>query len=207
MATLNQVKYIYMAGATGLTGLPLNSLEHLWLELQGATAGLALNEKWYEVFGQTDMAWNEAAHAWLTTQGVPEEGSLNERFYYYYIGGIIPVPPPEPFFLGEGWKRTALNEWQWNGSVGDPNPVLAFGTLKPGVSYTVSGNLTQLVGTGAVDVRLGTDLTDLISLTATGNFSQTGIAGSDNVLLRFVIDDNVTLSSVILRNIRLTLNE
>jgi len=206
MATLNEVKYIYMAGATDSGGVSLNELEHAWLVLEGATPGLSLNEKWYEVFGQTGMAWNEAAHAWLTAQGVPELNSLNERFYYFYIGGDIPVIPPDLISLGEGWKRTALNEWIWSGSVGAPNPSLDFGTVKAGVSYTVKGRVVLIGGTGRVAVRLGSNLSDLLSLTAVGPFEATGVAGSDNPLLRFIIDDNVTVTSVVLRDISLTLN-
>jgi hypothetical protein len=81
--TLNEAKYAFLEAAVGQGG-KLNELEHLWLDLQGVTVGKTLDEKWYELFGQSDKSWNEAAHAWLTLQGVPAGGTLDERFYLFY---------------------------------------------------------------------------------------------------------------------------
>jgi hypothetical protein len=84
MATLNEVKYQKLSDLIGKPGT-LNELEHLYLDALGATSPAHLNEKWYEIFGETSGAWNENAHKWLTTQGVPEKGTLNERWYLFWI--------------------------------------------------------------------------------------------------------------------------
>lgn len=205
MATLNEVKYIYMAGAADAGGANINELEHAWLELEGASPELSLNEKWYEVFGQTDMAWNEAAHAWLTLQGIPEEGTLNERFYVYWAtgggGGPVIVPPPL-ISMGDVWKQIALNDWIWTPG-GQQFPALNFGPIKNGKPYSVSGEITVFTGAGTVDVRLGEDTLNMFSLSGVGSFSGLAQAGVDNQLLRVIVNDNVSMSAVQIKNIRL----
>jgi hypothetical protein len=91
MAKLNEVKYAALTAALPKAKWTLNGAEHAWLELQGATAGKTLNEKWYEVFARSGVSWNESAHIWLTTQGVSEGGTLNERFFRYWTAL---APPP-----------------------------------------------------------------------------------------------------------------
>ena len=205
MAKLNEVKYIYMSGEVGETNLKLNELEHKWLEMTGATPGRTLGEKWMEVFNKPGKNWTGAAHAWLTDQGIPAGGKLNERFYLYWAtggsGGPV-IPPPPLIGMGAVWKRVTLNDWIWTPGV-EQYPALTFGPIKPGKPYTVAGTVTAFTGAGNCAVRLGEEPTNTFLITGLGDFFVAAPAGTDNSLLRFIIQDNVSMTAFRIENIRL----
>lgn len=117
-------------------------------------------------------------------------------------GGILPfeVTP------GNGWTNQSQNQ-PGNAYLYQTDtlqfPDLRVEGIQSGETYEISGNLETLTGSApSIKVRLGYDLTDLDNLTATGEFSYTAVAGAENSWLRFIVDDNTTVTEAKITNLR-----
>lgn len=114
-------------------------------------------------------------------------------------GGANGLLPPI-VTLGDGWQSDGFRAFSYQAGV-DVNPVLSFEPIIAGVEYSISGfipKFIETIPTAQIHIRVGSNLINHLTLTTADlgtSFKLTQVAAADHDQIRFVVDDNTTVTS------------
>ena len=135
-------------------------------------------------------------------------GMFPDLFYMgaYLDDQITLQDYPGAVTLGDGWTQDDTHTFSYASGV-EATPSLDIGGIVAGKSYRIRGTLSAMVeslATANIRVRVGETLTDalVLGLADIGvPFDITYVAGADNALVRFIVDDNTNVASATLTNV------